>query len=398
MKAVKYINSFVSLIIFASLILLPADIQASSIESDNSVLEANLQEIASAAMTQELNALVDNVDNQVQASSVNGIDSTLYIDAIQQQVSDAIDTRDMLMNAGIIYDEYDTELIDVSVDITDDEAILKATEYTVLNIQSVGDNGDAPDTTEYYHEHIFTFKLEDDQWKLQSNELVNLFGSGESETDDDSILSELDDLEFTETQIFLPIVIADGQSEVNASSVNESLGVRRDRVVWYALKYWRNYNGSYHDYSRNDCTNFVSQALKHGGWRNKGSRSWDSTSEWWTKKYYWWGTQIGSLTWINANNFQKFTLNQRRGYKLFDFTSRSAWNQYGNYFRRVRKGDILQADWSGNGTWNHTMIVTGQDRNGWIYLTYHDSDSRHRHILSIYRKNPDAKFRVLRMY
>jgi Putative amidase domain len=127
-------------------------------------------------------------------------------------------------------------------------------------------------------------------------------------------------------------------SIVNAGTLN------RSAVRAYAYGFATKYNPLYRSFG-NDCQNFVSQALRAGGWTD--------TSEWW----YLWFYQ--SLPWVNANDF-------------YNFVKRSGRATLTNDPTQLDAGDILQVDWDGNGKIDHSMIVTRKDsNNGTAYLTYH---------------------------
>jgi hypothetical protein len=127
-------------------------------------------------------------------------------------------------------------------------------------------------------------------------------------------------------------------SVVNAGTLNHSA------VRAYAYNYAKDYNRNYRSFG-NDCQNFVSQALSAGGW--------SYTSEWWYFSFY------QSLPWVNANDF-------------YNFVKRSGRATLTNDPTQLEAGDILQVDWDGGGSIDHSMIVTRKDSaSGTVYLTYH---------------------------
>jgi hypothetical protein len=144
--------------------------------------------------------------------------------------------------------------------------------------------------------------------------------------------------------------------------------VDRKAIVAYAYAWTtkkKPYNPAYRRFT-NDCTNFVSQALRAGGWRDVGPsigslivgfphRSYPN--DWWYLKHTpddRWGQ---SLTWNNANSF-------------FVFINASGRADLTLKLKNLEPGDVLLADWTFDFDVDHAMIVTRKDQKD-IYLTYH---------------------------
>lgn len=368
MRVVKYINSFVSLIVFASLILLPADIQASSVESDNSALEANLLEIASAAMTQELNALVDNVDNQIQASSANGIDSTLYIDGIQENILFNQGLKEFLLSKDQKYVDYSTDIQPVSYNIEGDTAELEVEETRTLGLSDDGDMI-ADVETIYVQKHILKFEYDDDTWRLVQDIEIDSSVSPKILEEDEEWEPALDgsllDSGSIENDIYLPLIFSDiainTDHTISAASVNAPTGVDRYRIRHYAISYAMKPNRNYKHFGKYDCTNFVSQALKYGGWNEV--QGWKGFPQvWWYKKSK--GTDRSkdtqSWTWGGSHNLWRFIRYSGRG--------------YATHWRNMRVGDVMHFDVNRDRHMDHTAIVT-LISNRIPYLTYHSENS-----------------------
>ncbi|MFD7395085.1 amidase domain-containing protein [Streptomyces virginiae] len=144
----------------------------------------------------------------------------------------------------------------------------------------------------------------------------------------------------------------------------------------YADRYWRNHNGSYRTYS-SDCTNFISQAMRAGGWgTTSGSASSRADNRKWFYGSFSWTT---SYTWAGAENWWWFaSRHSGRTYML-----NSPWS--------LGMADVLQADWDRNDVVDHTMIVTavgGSER----YLTYRSNSTHNRKLSSLLASNPHAWF------
>lgn len=128
------------------------------------------------------------------------------------------------------------------------------------------------------------------------------------------------------------------------------------KMAEYA-RYWSDtssgnrYNSSYKRFD-NNCTNFLSQALFAGGWRqingSYGNRN--DTGIWdYDLDYYW----NPSYTWTASSYLAYFSM-------------RRSWN-LGNIWNGLI-GDILMTDWDPNGRSDgkidHAMMVSGSDSNG----------------------------------
>lgn len=143
-------------------------------------------------------------------------------------------------------------------------------------------------------------------------------------------------------------------------------GYNYGKIVAYADKYWKNPNkGSYRIYG-NDCTNFISQAMKAGGWdiigpTDAGQRS--NNKKW----FYTIFMERTSYTWAGAENWYWFAIKHSKRTKSLD-----------NVYKLV-SSDVLQADWDRNGNINHSMIVT-KKYNGVPYLTYHTTNTHNKSL------------------
>lgn len=133
-----------------------------------------------------------------------------------------------------------------------------------------------------------------------------------------------------------------------------ALAYNRGNAVAYANQWalsrnWLSY-GSYTD----DCTNFVSQALNAGGYKQVGGNK-NSDNAW----YYNSDLDQPSLTWVNApHNFQ-FQINHNPGGVVEQVTS---WRTDGLKYKAsfdnlyVNQGDVLYYDWSGTDGIDHSAL------------------------------------------
>ncbi|MET8153974.1 amidase domain-containing protein [Actinoplanes sp. NPDC049668] len=153
-------------------------------------------------------------------------------------------------------------------------------------------------------------------------------------------------------------------------------------MVKYARKYYKNYNSGYRVTKnsrgeKNDCTNFVSQALQAGGWAED--------TGWYRSNSNWWYNKVNqTYSWGGAENWSIFATKRTQSLS-------SVW--------KAAYGDVVQADWDANGIMDHTMIVTKTDGYD-VYLGGHSSDFIDRPLSTIIRNNkaayPNAKYYAYR--
>ncbi|WP_071659668.1 amidase domain-containing protein [Streptomyces humi] len=147
----------------------------------------------------------------------------------------------------------------------------------------------------------------------------------------------------------------------------------------YAEKYWNNYNTDYPDFNGHgaggDCTNFVSQSLKAGGWKHVPGYVYDYTK--------WFGNaDIQSDSFVGVNEWSWFAQNSKRTTPLA--------NVY-----QAEVGDVIQMDFDRNGEKDHTMIVTYK-ANGIPYVTYHSNNTYRRSLASLIASYPNAYYYAYR--
>ncbi|WP_338419855.1 amidase domain-containing protein [Streptomyces klenkii] len=156
-------------------------------------------------------------------------------------------------------------------------------------------------------------------------------------------------------------------------------GLNYKAMAEYAEKYWKNYNPDYRAYplgTGGDCTNFVSQALKAGGWKHAPGKAGDYTK-------WWYGSDTQSDSWTGVNEWSWFAQNSKRVKPL-------------KYAYQMEVGDVLQADFDRDGSKDHTMLVTYRDSLGTPYLTYHSFDTYRRSMLSLSVMLPLTKWYAYR--
>lgn len=124
------------------------------------------------------------------------------------------------------------------------------------------------------------------------------------------------------------------------------------------------YNQYYQSYNPNDCTNFVSQALAFGGWQPVGGTCWWCSGSWY---YLSAGDHNRSNSWANVSAFRTFMINSGRTNGAVSIP------QSLSTIPRFYAGDVILADWTGDGSWDHVYIATGQNGDD-VWLAAHTTN------------------------
>ncbi|GAB3653973.1 hypothetical protein GCM10027589_12430 [Actinocorallia lasiicapitis] len=161
------------------------------------------------------------------------------------------------------------------------------------------------------------------------------------------------------------------------SRANDRRAYSYSAMATYAERYWSNYNTAYRRFNDTggDCTNFISQALKAGGWAHDLGL--------YTDYHNWWYNSANQTrSWINVGYWASFARASGRTSYL------------GNVYD-LGIGDILQMDFTNNGSKDHSMMATYKN-NGVPYLTYHSNNTYRRSVASIVSSNPGAVYYAFR--
>jgi hypothetical protein len=134
-------------------------------------------------------------------------------------------------------------------------------------------------------------------------------------------------------------------------------------MINWAILWWNGRSPDYpnfHD-AGGDCTNFVSQCMSYGGWEYIGPPGQATRSKWFPGKT----VDTCSFTWGGANPFHSFARLYSGRMRLID----NIWYLVGS--------EVIQYDFSGNGTIDHTQFVRRyfyDEHTLEIYMTQHDDD------------------------
>jgi hypothetical protein len=233
---------------------------------------------------------------------------------------------------------------------------------------------DEPECEEYWLRHDFTFRQEVSGWVML--ESMPEFSAGVLLPSTQVIDPGPDSPEpevAREAEAPLAIEGAERSGEAGTLAVSKK---NKQKIVDYAQKHVKNYNKEYRAYEK-DCTNFVSQALKAGGWSYTGSGAGSRKDN---KKWFYGSTvRKTSFSWAAAENWGIFARdNSKRTESIAQ--------------KSLVPGDVVQAAWQKGGRKNHTMIVVKTGKNSEKYLNYHSNDTKEKKLSRIKKENPNAKF------
>jgi len=194
--------------------------------------------------------------------------------------------------------------------------------------------------------------------------------------------------------------LENGKSEPDDSSKSGSYN--RYDAKDYALDWAYDRNSDYPDFSTagggGDCTNFVSQAIYHGGLSMSGSgdgcKHENNYAEWYVESggsnfcFGNWSSWEWSTPWSTTWPFRYYhSTHTNNATTLGWTTSASTADWY------LRVGDVVQIQQKNNqNQWRtaHTMIVTGDISND-LLVSYHTEDERNKELSDIYLGN-DKRF------
>ncbi|MFD0394131.1 amidase domain-containing protein [Streptomyces nogalater] len=285
---------------------------------------------------------------------------------------------------------YTKAQVDVSLTestVSGQKATLRLTEHTRLYLpftQEEIDDG-APEYEEESLPHTVTFtKAEDGSWLLASDEADVEAGGPtpttqvsavdvEPETTDGGGKADEDEGSKEGSSSTTPT----GGTETGSGLVKPAAtaSYNYSKMEHYANQYWDDHNPAFRTYSGNDCTNFLSQIMRAGGWHNAGV----SIAQRSSNKVWFYGSSAitTSYTWGGAENWYWFAVKHSKRTKVL----RSVWD--------MLTTDVLQADWNRNGVIDHSMFVTKKYR-GVPYLTYHTTDTHNKSLKKILSDAPRA--------
>ncbi|MFG2131650.1 amidase domain-containing protein [Streptomyces sp. NPDC048751] len=367
--------------VVAGVALLPNWSAGAAVVDDPTVdakTKATFQRLADAVFTDRTDALVDGkqgdsrpltdgFSGDVKLSSGTARTEDTTLSSLEQR-------KDKLAKAGEKYSKASTTVTLNATRVTGRTAKAAVTETTTLTYAKV--RGNAPKTTGFQARHELTFKADSQgNWQLtgiqdtdQGGLAVNTLSKPKSVK---APAPEPDDT--------MPSAPRAATTRNPAAVPKTATTYDYKAMAAYAEKYWNVYNQDYPDFNGHgaggDCTNFVSQSLKAGGWKHEPGYVYDYTK--------WFGNKdIQSDSFVGVNEWSWFAQNSKRTKPLA--------NVY-----QLEVGDVLQMDFDRDGSKDHTMIVTYKS-GGVPYVTYHSNNTLRRSVASLVASYPTAYYYAYR--
>jgi hypothetical protein len=368
--------------VVAGVALLPNWSAGAAVVDDPTVdakTKATFQRLADAVFTDRTAALVGGGQGDRAKPLTDGFAGDVRLSSKQARSEDAalssLDQRkERLAQLGEQYSKGSTTVTLNATSVKGRKAVVAVTETTTLTYAKV--RGDQPKTTGFQARHELTFTADRaGDWQLTGIRDTDE-GLAVNQTAKPSVTPMVG--KTTSTTPSAPKASTTFPGPANAKNFTAS-GLNYNAMATYAKQYWTNYNPAYPNFNGQgaggDCTNFVSQALKAGGWKHVPGYVYDYTK--------WFGNaDIQSHSFVGVNEWSWFAQNSKR--------TTSLANVY-----QMDVGDVLQVDFDKDGSKDHTMIVTSRSR-GVPYLTYHSTNTYSRSVSSIIASYPNALYYAYR--
>jgi len=340
--------------------------------------KATFQRLADAVFTDRTDALVDGKQGDRAKPLTNGFSGGVRVSSGTARTEDATVSslegrKDRLAKLGEEYSKAGTTVHLDATRVTGRKAKAAVTETTTLTYAKV--RGDEPKTTGFQAHHELTFTADrQGDWQL----------TGIRDTDPIAVNT------LAKPSVKAATVAATDTPDAPRAATSypapakpktlTGAALNYKAMATYAEKYWSTYNTAYPNYNGHgaggDCTNFVSQSLKAGGWKHVPGYVYDYTK--------WFGNaDIQSDSFVGVNEWSWFAQNSKR--------TTSLANVY-----QLDVGDVLQMDFDKDGSKDHTMIVTYRSPQGVPYVTYHSNNTYRRSVASLVASYPNAAYYAYR--
>lgn len=284
-------------------------------------------------------------------------------------------TRSRLAALGEAYTAADTKVTVDSAEVKGWKATVKVTENTTLKYKKI--RGDEPASTGFEAHHVLTFTAQaNGTWQLTAMRSTD---GGAPRINEPAAPAA--DATLSRTPMAVHQAPKAATTRPAPAAPKTITGGKYDykAMAAYTEKYWKNYNPAYRKYNSlgGDCTNYLSQGLLAGGWKQISTVTPEEYDTW----YY--ASNGTADAWIGVNEWSWFTQTAKRTTPLA--------NVY-----QMDIGDVLQVDFDRDGSKDHSMMTTYRSSSGVPYLTYHDADTYRRSVASIIASYPNANYYAYR--
>ncbi|MGN9788547.1 amidase domain-containing protein [Nonomuraea sp. ZG12] len=340
-----------------------------------------------------LQSRVDRLAGVSRGVALDAVPATAQFQDALRADSAAIDVRrEKLRSANGGHSRGQVTVSDTKISTSGKTATVQLTEHTTLFYARTTTG--SPDAEEYQLRHTLTYNLVGSQWVLSHDtpdihvgDLAPDTYPSKPEAVSEAARSSKKISGTSRPRTTSQGAVPDKSSPTYRAPGNSTLAYDYGAMTRYALQYWDNYNPNYRTYGGEggDCTNFISQIVKAGGWAETGS--WPGENRTLPDQWYYGheGTWTTTYTWAAAENWYWFAspFNSGRTEALDNI-----WE--------MGVSDVLQIDFDRNDNISHSMFVTGRDGGGQIadelYMTYHSTNTRNKRLSSIIAATPDAWF------
>ncbi|MEU1802912.1 amidase domain-containing protein [Streptomyces sp. NPDC019937] len=325
-------------------------------------------QLADAVLTERTAALLDG--QQARRTTAPATKKARLSAGLTRTENTALSTlrtrKARLAALGEAYTKADTKVTVGKTRVASGRAIVQATETTTLTYKKI--RGDEPATTSFQAHHELSFTAgTGGKWEL----------TGIRPTDDGPRAIN-EPATVAVKAAALPSATPASTTKPSRSTTKPAGAYDYAAMAAYAEKYWSNYNPAYRKFNEagGDCTNFISQALKAGGWKHAPGDGQDYRT-------WWYDTSTQATSWVGANEWSWFTLDAKRATNL------------GNVYD-MGVGDVMQMDFDRDGSKDHTMMVTYRSSSGVPYMTYHSVNTYRKSLASIIASNPNSLYYAYR--
>ncbi|MEV5007276.1 DNRLRE domain-containing protein [Streptomyces sp. NPDC055692] len=286
----------------------------------------------------------------------------MYSWLLKAEESWLIDTRDALKADDLTYTSITSDLSDALVLPSADGSV--SVRATVSEQRTLAEEPSDPETSEVTVLYTFSGgdapvlrnRMNAEQYEQQLAKDDDAFGTVTFGTVENDGPDAADARTFT---------IAPGAFLASEAQYGPYANINASGTATWAKKHWNDRA----EYSQ-DCTNFVSKALYHGGgMRMKGVRKdKKSVDNWWRVKY---SAPPHSGGGFYYENSQTWTVAD----KMREFVRRNATFAVNTETKQkeAKVGDVVFFNWGGKGGWDHAGVVTKM-YNGKAYVSAHNNN------------------------